>query len=100
LHFSAAKFKVTPQHVGKKKCPEVADVGVIVDGGAAGVHGDFAGFFGDEGLGLVGERVVEMDFGILRHFSGAKETTIVSDGWRKTNSPNRELVELLFAICA
>jgi len=49
---------------------------------------------------LVGERVVEMDFGSLRHFSGAKETTIVSDGWRKTNSPNRELVELLFAICA
>ena len=37
-------------------------MGVVVDRGAAGVHGDFAGFLGDEGLGLVGERVVEADF--------------------------------------
>jgi hypothetical protein len=40
----------------------------------------------DEGLGLVGERVVEADFGCLRHFWGAKETTIVAEGRGKTNS--------------
>jgi hypothetical protein len=41
----------------------------------------------NEGLGLVGERVVEMDFVGLRHFSGARETTIVSEGRGKTNRP-------------
>lgn len=51
----------------------VADVGVVVDGGAAGVHGDFARFLRDEGLGLVGERVVEADFSGLRHFSVEKK---------------------------
>ena len=51
----------------------VADVGVVVDGGAAGVHGDFARFLRDEGLGLVGERVVEMDFVCLRHLFGGKK---------------------------
>jgi hypothetical protein len=34
---------------------------------------------------LVGERIVEADFGCLRHFLSAKETTIVSEGGRKTN---------------
>ena len=96
----AAKFQEAAQNVLENEGAVIADVGEVVDGGAAGVHGDFAGFFGDEGLGLVGERVVEMDFGSLRHFSGAKETTIVSDGWRKTNSLTESLWNfyLLFAL--
>src|SRR5712671_6112792 len=64
----AAEFQEAAENVLENEGAVVADVGVVVDGGAAGVHGDFAGFLRDEGLGLVGERVVEVDFGSLRHF--------------------------------
>ena len=52
-------------------------MGEVVDGGAAGVHGDFAGFLGDEGLGLVGEGVVEMNFG---HGCGGQLMALVDSG--------------------
>ena len=58
----AAEFQKAAQDVLEDESAVVADVGVVVDGGAAGVHGDFAGFLRDEGFGFVGERVVETDF--------------------------------------
>src|SRR5882757_7391287 len=81
-----AEFQEAAEDVLKDEGAVITDVGEVVDGGAAGVHGDFAGFLGDEGLGLVGERIVEMNFGRLRHFWGGKETMIVSEGRGKTNS--------------
>src|SRR5882762_1312101 len=80
----AAEFQEAAENVLEDEGAVVADVGVIVDGGAAGVHGDFAGFFGDEGLGLVGERVVEVDFG---HGCGDQLTASVDGGifWRERN---------------
>ena len=57
-----AEFQEAAENVLKDEGAVIADVGEVVNGGAAGIHGDFAGFLGDEGLGLVGERVVEMDF--------------------------------------
>ena len=88
----AAEFEEAAEDVLENEGAVITDVGEVVDGGAAGVHGDFAGFLGDEGLGLVGESVVEMDFGRLRHFWGGKETMIVSEGRGKTNSATVELV--------
>ena len=64
----AAEFEEAAENILENEGAIVADMGEVVDGGAAGVHGDFAGFLRDEGLGLVGERVVEADFGRLRHF--------------------------------
>ena len=40
----AAEFEKAAEDVLEDEGAEVADVGVVVDGGAAGVHGDFAGF--------------------------------------------------------
>jgi hypothetical protein len=64
----AAEFEEAAENVLEDEGAVIADVGEVVDSGAAGVHGDFAGFLRDEGLALVGESVVEMDFGCLRHF--------------------------------
>lgn len=80
----AAEFEEAAENVLEDEGAVVADVGVIVDGGPASVHGDFAEFLGDEGLGLVGERVVEMDFG---HEGGGQATVLVDGGifWRERN---------------
>ncbi len=69
----AAEFQEAAENVLEDEGAVVADMGVVVDGGAAGVHGDFAGFLRDEGLGLIGERIVEADFGCLRHYSVEKK---------------------------
>ena len=73
----AAKFEEAAEDVLEDEGAVIADVGEVVDGGAAGVHGDFAGFLGDEGLALVGERVVEMDFG---HEGGGQLMALVDGG--------------------
>src|SRR5712671_1587925 len=49
----AAEFQEAAENVLEDEGTIIADVGEVVDGGAAGVHSDFARFFGDEGLGLV-----------------------------------------------
>jgi hypothetical protein len=48
----------------------------------------------DEGLGLVGERVVEADFVGLRHLFSGKETMIVSEGTSKTNRQKEKKEDL------
>ncbi len=72
-----AEFQEAAEDVLEDEGAVIANVGVVVDGGAAGVHSDFARFFGDEGLGLVGERVVEMDFG---HEGGGQLMALVDGG--------------------
>ena len=62
-------IEVATEEVGEEESAEVADVGVVVDGGAAGVHADGgagegvlgigSGGEGGEGLEAVGEGVVE-----------------------------------------
>jgi len=42
---------------------EVSDVGVVVDGGAAGVHGNVSGGYREEGGFGSGQGVVEFDLG-------------------------------------
>ena len=73
----AAEFEEAAEDVLEDEGAVIADVGEIVDGGAAGVHGDFARFLGDEGLGLVGERVVEVNFG---HGCGGQLMALVDGG--------------------
>jgi hypothetical protein len=58
----ATEFEEPAEDVLENESAVVADVGVVVDGGAAGVHGDFPGLLRDEWFGLVGERVVEANF--------------------------------------
>jgi hypothetical protein len=33
-------FQIAPEQVGKEKCPEVANVGIVVDGRPTDVHSD------------------------------------------------------------
>jgi hypothetical protein len=63
MHFEAAELEEAAQDVLKNESAVVADVGVVVDGGAAGVHADFAGLLRNERLGLAAEGVVELNIG-------------------------------------
>ena len=47
------------EQIDGDKCAEVADVAVVVDGGAAGVHADAVGVDRMEVFDLAGESVVE-----------------------------------------
>jgi hypothetical protein len=63
MHFEAAELEEAAENVLKDEGAVIADVRVVVDRGAASVHADFAGLLRDEGLGLAGEGVVEVNIG-------------------------------------
>ena len=56
-----ARLEPAAQEVLEQERPEVSDVGVVVDGGAAGIERDPARLEGNERLDLAGERVVEAE---------------------------------------
>jgi hypothetical protein len=59
IELEAAGAQPFAQDVQKGEGAEITDVGVIVDGGAAGVHADDVVARGREFLDLLRERVVE-----------------------------------------
>ena len=59
-HGIAAVFEVAAEHVEDDKAARVADMEVVVDGRAAGVHLDLAGLNRDKFLFFAGERVVKL----------------------------------------
>jgi hypothetical protein len=65
----AAEFEEAAKNVLEDEGAVIADVGVVVDGGAAGVHGDLAGSLWEEEFELIGEGVVEAYFVGREHFS-------------------------------
>ena len=69
VHLIALVPQELLQHVLHDVGAQVADVGEVVDGGAAGVHLHPAGGVGDEGLLLVGGGIVEIH-GVLSSVSG------------------------------
>ena len=55
----SASAQPTAQQVVEDEGAEVADVGEVVDGGAAGIHLDGVVFEGAKRLHLLGQRVIE-----------------------------------------
>ena len=66
LELEPAELEEAAQQVLKNKRAVVADVRVVVDRRAAGVHAHFARFLWDEGFGLSGQSIVQLDFGHRR----------------------------------
>src|SRR4026209_1354578 len=58
-HLIPALFQPAPQQVLEEKRPEISDMRVVIDGGAAGVERDLAGLERLEGLDLATQRVVQ-----------------------------------------
>jgi hypothetical protein len=63
IHFVAAESQKAAQDILKNKSAIVADVGKIVDRGAAGVHANFTWSLRHEGFEFARQGVVEEDFG-------------------------------------
>jgi hypothetical protein len=60
-HLKVLEPQKSLQHVLEDIRPEIADVGVIVDGRTARIEFDLPGFDGREGLFLAAQRVEELD---------------------------------------
>jgi hypothetical protein len=58
---AASLAKKTAENVHRHKCPKIADVPIVIDGRAAGVHPDGIVRGGGKLLNLAGQRVVEME---------------------------------------
>src|SRR5439155_4114351 len=63
IQAETTQLQETAENILKNEGAVLADVGVVVNGGAAGVHANFAGILRDERLGLAGQGIVEANFG-------------------------------------
>jgi len=61
IQLETAPLQETAKNILKNKGAEIADVRIVVSGGAARVHANFAGFLRDEGLNFCGEGIVDLD---------------------------------------
>ena len=66
LQLESSQLEEAPENVLEDKRAVVADVRIVVDRRAAGVHAYFARFLRDEGFGLSGQSIVQLDFGHRR----------------------------------
>src|ERR1700733_7850489 len=83
----AAGEQEAAQYVLEDENTKIADMGIVVDWGAAAVDADFALVQGLEGLEAAGERVVET---YVCHFQRYGKRTIVAEGrvWGKGRNGN------------